>query len=143
LPGYWQSVRVWDSSIKQLADPLLLVWLARAFLQLAAFFSSVNIILAFNRGVCHSPQGNYSGVKNTKNGTMEDGPQLDYSRFFKGKRIFLTGATGFLGKVLLEKILRDLPQVDKLYLFVRACPTKNISPTHRLKRDILGMPVFR
>ncbi|KAK7341979.1 hypothetical protein VNO80_24920 [Phaseolus coccineus] len=40
--------------------------------------------------------------------------------FFKGKTILITGTTGFLGKVLLEKILRTQPQVHKLYLLVRA-----------------------
>ncbi|KAL9296859.1 hypothetical protein ACSQ67_022755 [Phaseolus vulgaris] len=42
------------------------------------------------------------------------------SEFFKGKTILMTGTTGFLAKVFLEKILRTQPQVHKLYLLVRA-----------------------
>lgn len=37
---------------------------------------------------------------------------------FKGKSIFLSGATGFLGKVLLEKLLR-VTEVQTIYLLVR------------------------
>ena len=39
--------------------------------------------------------------------------------FFTGKTVLVTGATGFLGKALLEKILRSLPDVRRLYLLVR------------------------
>ena len=38
---------------------------------------------------------------------------------YAGQRILLTGATGMLGKSVLEKILRDLPSVEKVYLLVR------------------------
>ncbi|XP_044482053.1 probable fatty acyl-CoA reductase 4 [Mangifera indica] len=40
--------------------------------------------------------------------------------FLKDKTIFVTGATGFLAKVFVEKILRTQPNVKKLYLLVRA-----------------------
>ncbi|KAL5232319.1 hypothetical protein ABZP36_031095 [Zizania latifolia] len=40
--------------------------------------------------------------------------------YFKGKSILITGATGFLGKILVEKILRVQPDVKKIYLLVRA-----------------------
>ena len=36
-----------------------------------------------------------------------------------GKRILITGATGFLGKVLLEKIIRDVPEVAGVVLLIR------------------------
>lgn len=39
--------------------------------------------------------------------------------FYTGKSIFITGATGFLGKVLVEKLLRSCPDVKKIYLLVR------------------------
>ncbi|RLN04343.1 fatty acyl-CoA reductase 1 [Panicum miliaceum] len=40
--------------------------------------------------------------------------------YFKGKSILVTGATGFLGKILVEKIMRVQADVHKIYLLVRA-----------------------
>ncbi|VAI25492.1 unnamed protein product [Triticum turgidum subsp. durum] len=40
--------------------------------------------------------------------------------YFKNKSILITGSTGFLGKILVEKILRVQPDVKKIYLPVRA-----------------------
>lgn len=39
--------------------------------------------------------------------------------YYEGKNILLTGATGFLGKVLLEKLLRSCPKVNSVYVLVR------------------------
>jgi len=44
---------------------------------------------------------------------------LDLFKFYQGKHVLLTGCTGFVGKVLLEKVLRSLPETGKLYLMVR------------------------
>ncbi len=41
------------------------------------------------------------------------------SEFYSHKDVFITGATGFMGKCLVEKLLRSLPDVGKLYLLVR------------------------
>jgi thioester reductase-like protein len=40
--------------------------------------------------------------------------------FYRDKVILLTGTTGFIGKVLLEMILRKLPEFRKLYVLIRA-----------------------
>lgn len=39
--------------------------------------------------------------------------------WFNGKNIFITGASGFLGVALLEKILRTLPNHGDIYLMLR------------------------
>ena len=39
--------------------------------------------------------------------------------YYTGKTILLTGATGFLGKVILEKVLRSLPVVKTIYLAIK------------------------
>jgi len=39
--------------------------------------------------------------------------------FYEGKTLLITGATGFLGKALVEKVLRALPEVRRIYLLVR------------------------
>lgn len=41
------------------------------------------------------------------------------AEFYAGKNVLITGATGFMGKVLVEKLLRSCPQVRALYLLVR------------------------
>ncbi|EFA05205.1 fatty acyl-CoA reductase 1 [Tribolium castaneum] len=51
------------------------------------------------------------------------------SQLFKDQNILITGATGFLGKVLVEKFLR-CTEVKKLYLLVRSKKGKN--PQERL-----------
>ncbi|ESN98121.1 hypothetical protein HELRODRAFT_84823, partial [Helobdella robusta] len=39
--------------------------------------------------------------------------------FYKDRTLFITGVTGFMGKVLLEKLLRSCPGLKKVYLLMR------------------------
>lgn len=39
--------------------------------------------------------------------------------YYAGKNVLITGATGFMGKVLVEKLLRSCPDVKALYILVR------------------------
>uniref|UniRef100_A0A8C6T5B0 Fatty acyl-CoA reductase n=1 Tax=Neogobius melanostomus TaxID=47308 RepID=A0A8C6T5B0_9GOBI len=39
--------------------------------------------------------------------------------YYAGKSVLITGATGFMGKVLVEKLLRSCPEVKALYILVR------------------------
>ncbi|KAI5388818.1 hypothetical protein KIW84_074469 [Lathyrus oleraceus] len=55
--------------------------------------------------------------------------------FFKGKTVLVTGATGFLAKVFVEKILRIQPEIQKLYLLLRA--SNSDMAAHRLQNEIL------
>ncbi|XP_077559529.1 putative fatty acyl-CoA reductase CG5065 isoform X2 [Haemaphysalis longicornis] len=41
------------------------------------------------------------------------------AQFYQDQVVFLTGGTGFVGKVLLEKLLRSCPGVKEVYLLVR------------------------
>jgi len=50
--------------------------------------------------------------------------------FYAGRSVFITGATGFMGKVLVEKLLRSCPEISKIYLLVRA--KRGVSPNDRL-----------
>jgi FlaA1/EpsC-like NDP-sugar epimerase len=60
--------------------------------------------------------------------------------FFAETVIFLTGATGFLGKVLLEKLLRSCPRVGTIFILIR--PKSNQSLQERFK-ELLQNPVRR
>ncbi|KAK8697737.1 hypothetical protein V6N13_113875 [Hibiscus sabdariffa] len=62
-------------------------------------------------------------------------------QFLDNKSILVTGGTGFLAKIFVEKILRIQPNVKKLYLVVRAADHK--SATHRLHNEIIGKDLFR
>ncbi len=39
--------------------------------------------------------------------------------FYSHKDVLITGATGFMGKCLVEKLLRSIPDIGRLYLLVR------------------------
>lgn len=40
-------------------------------------------------------------------------------RQLRGKRVLITGTTGFLGKVVLEKLMRAVPDIGGVYLLIR------------------------
>ncbi|XP_069702748.1 fatty acyl-CoA reductase 1-like [Periplaneta americana] len=56
-----------------------------------------------------------------------------------GRVIFITGGTGFMGKVLLEKILRVCSDVDTIYLLIRS--KKGKEPRQRVE-ELFSSPLF-
>ncbi|XP_041971197.1 putative fatty acyl-CoA reductase CG5065 [Aricia agestis] len=52
-------------------------------------------------------------------------------QFYAGRSVFITGATGLMGKVLIERLLSTCPDIGKLYLLVR--PKKEVLPEKRLQ----------
>lgn len=54
------------------------------------------------------------------------GEESEIQEFYKGKSVFITGCTGFLGKVLLEKLLRSCPDVESIYVLVRSKKGKDM-----------------
>jgi fatty acyl-CoA reductase len=58
-----------------------------------------------------------------------------------GKTLLVTGTTGFLGKSLVEKCLRDIPEVGRIYLAVRSSARR--SAAERMEREVLASPAFR
>jgi fatty acyl-CoA reductase len=59
--------------------------------------------------------------------------------FFKRKSIFITGATGFIGKQLVEKLVRSCPDIEHIYLLVR--PKRGHNVNDRMK-ELLASPLF-
>lgn len=59
--------------------------------------------------------------------------------FYRNRSVLITGASGFIGKVLTEKLIRSCPEVDKIYVLIR--PKWNKQPSERLE-EILKVPLF-
>lgn len=65
--------------------------------------------------------------------------ESEVQAFYAGKNIFITGGTGFVGLCLIEKILRCIPNVGKIYLLMR--PKKGVEIAARLE-EFPKNPVF-
>ncbi|KAK1429193.1 hypothetical protein QVD17_11397 [Tagetes erecta] len=61
--------------------------------------------------------------------------------FLDNKVILITGATGFLAKIFVEKILRVQPNVKKLYLLIRAPDDK--SALQRFNNEAVAKDLFK
>ncbi|RVE43069.1 hypothetical protein evm_012300 [Chilo suppressalis] len=59
--------------------------------------------------------------------------------FFRGREVFITGATGFMGKVLVERLLATCPDIGCLHLLMRT--KKDLTPDTRL-RELKQSQVF-
>ncbi len=57
------------------------------------------------------------------------------------KNILITGCTGFLGKVLLEKIIRTIPDIASISVLLRANETHS-SAQERFEKEVLSSSVF-
>lgn len=56
--------------------------------------------------------------------------------FFKGRDVFVTGGTGFMGKVLIEKLIRSCPDVNKVFVLMRAKRGKNVQERLQELKDL-------
>jgi fatty acyl-CoA reductase len=60
------------------------------------------------------------------------------AKFYAGRSVFITGGTGFVGKQIVEKLLRSCPEIDNVFLLLRAKKGENAQ--QRL-RNTLESPV--
>jgi len=61
-------------------------------------------------------------------------PPPTIAEFYAGKTLLVTGALGFLGKTVLEKLLRSCPGITRLYLVIR--PSKDLTAKQRLEETL-------
>ncbi len=59
----------------------------------------------------------------------------------KGKTILVTGSTGFLGKSIVEKCLRSIPDIGRINLAIRSSARR--PAPERLEREVLSSPAFK
>ncbi|XP_060808981.1 fatty acyl-CoA reductase wat-like [Amyelois transitella] len=52
--------------------------------------------------------------------TKGNGARTEIQQFYKDQSVFLTGGTGFLGKVIIEKLLRSCGDIDTIYVLIRS-----------------------
>ncbi|CAH2103872.1 unnamed protein product [Euphydryas editha] len=64
---------------------------------------------------------------------------LSVKDFYNSKNILVTGGTGFMGKVLLEKLLYSIPDIGNIYVLMR--PKKGKSIQQRFE-DMQRLPLF-
>ncbi|KAK9068571.1 hypothetical protein SSX86_012686 [Deinandra increscens subsp. villosa] len=95
-----------------------------------------NLVLAPNGQDLVSYNGAQNGSVMDVNG---DGTGIGIVSKLTGKGLFVTGATGFLGKVFIEKILRTVPDVGKIYILIKA---KNMDAAmERLKNEVCNFSI--
>ncbi|KAL3270896.1 hypothetical protein HHI36_021408 [Cryptolaemus montrouzieri] len=63
----------------------------------------------------------------------------DIRKWYAGKHVLITGSTGFMGKVMVEKLLRCCPQISTIYLLIRTRNGKD--PSQRIQ-DFINSPIF-
>lgn len=58
--------------------------------------------------------------------------KISVKEWYSGRSIFITGGTGYMGKVLVEKLLRDCDEIKYIYILCR--PKRGISPDARIEQ---------
>jgi hypothetical protein len=68
-------------------------------------------------------------------------PDSEVAEFFRGRCIFVTGASGFMGKVLLEKLLYSCTELRTIYILMRL--KRNKTPEQRAEEMFKIQVSFR
>lgn len=67
--------------------------------------------------------------KRTHHNSVDKEPartMISIPEFYRDKDVFVTGATGLIGKVLIEKLLRSCPNVRRVFVLLREKKSKDI-----------------
>lgn len=71
-------------------------------------------------------------------GSRSNDEYVPVAQFFQDRSVFVTGGTGFMGKVLVEKLLWSCPGIKGIYLLMR--PKRGQDVSARLA-ELLNSPV--
>ncbi|RCV46383.1 hypothetical protein SETIT_9G527200v2 [Setaria italica] len=66
---------------------------------------------------------------------------IGIAEFLGAKNFLITGGTGFLAKVLIEKILRTNPDVGKIYVLIKAKDSE--AALRRLQNEVVDTELFK
>lgn len=66
-------------------------------------------------------------------------PESEVAKFFQGRSVLVTGASGFMGKVLVEKLLFSCPDLRAIYILLRTkrCKTPEVRVQEMLKIPVI------
>ncbi|KAL3623808.1 hypothetical protein CASFOL_032624 [Castilleja foliolosa] len=95
-----------------------------------------SVVLKENSSALISPNNG----PNSKDSMPMHDEGIGIVKFLQGKTFFITGATGFLGKVLIEKILRTAPDVHKIFVLIKA--KNEEAALERLKNELKLIGMF-
>ena len=70
---------------------------------------------------------------------MQQGEKLAIKKFFEGKTLLVSGGTGFIGKVVLEKLIRTI-DFKKIFVLIR--PKQGRTLHQRMEKEIFGSELF-
>lgn len=65
---------------------------------------------------------------------------FEVKSFYSNKTILITGCTGYLAKIILEKIIRSCSDFKKIYVLMRS--KQGISIQERLQNEVLSSHMF-
>src|SRR5713101_739243 len=87
-----------------------------------------------NNGINRNGNGNGGRSGNGNGASRAANAMPPLAEVLRKRRIMLTGATGFLGKVLLYLLLRHHPEIERIFLLIRG---DRRSSLNRFRREIL------
>src|SRR6201999_3664629 len=72
---------------------------------------------------------------------MSESKTLSVRAALGGRHILLTGGSGFVGKVWLSMALAQLPEIERIYVFLR--PKALVPAQQRFEKMLNTSPAFR
>ena len=82
-----------------------------------------------------------AGSSLSNNAANIDTAKLSVTYTLTGKNVLVTGTTGFVGKVIIEKLLSDIPDVGGIYLLIRG-NKKYADANDRFTHEIACSSIF-